>query len=182
MHFLEPYRPDRPSSQQRLDGCPGLVHSAWMGTIRILWAALTASQVFYAVPLLLAGPSQGADPVFTDQVRTGFRVAGALAALASILLFRSKLMPDALDRAVRDAARDGVPVAKVQAQAFVVQVICLALNESIALMGFVQALPTHDVRIMAPWLASGLVLNLLMFPRPPSGGPSRPDAQNASNG
>jgi hypothetical protein len=83
--------------------------------------------------------------------------------------YRRVAFSDTRQRKLGEAALAQPPEARLTSVLGAVQVpflVSLALNESVALVGFVLALLNADPRRFWPFLGAALALNLLAFPRP----------------
>jgi hypothetical protein len=136
---------------------------------RIIWGALTLSQVMLAVTLLLAfrGDPQGPDPNANAVDLPLSLGAAALAFGASS--YRRWAHSNARLQKLGEMARDAPSEARLTKLLGLVQVpfvVSLALNEVVALLGYVLAFLHREPSRFWPFLGVALALNALAFPRP----------------
>jgi hypothetical protein len=133
-------------------------------TQRIVWGAMTLSQVLLLVALgaALTGP-----PVAGPNPLPFIALAGLLALGAT--LYQTWARSENQLRALGQSA-SGRPAERqleVLAQSLVRALVgSLALSEAVALVGFAFAFLSNDMTRFSPFLGAGLALNLLAFPRP----------------
>lgn len=125
--------------------------------LKIIWIALTASQLIYAA-LIYLQPSDLPPP--TGSVSLWMMAIPC--AVASLGIFLKKLNREAIIAAYSAHGNASGAVKKL----LPLYVICWALNEAIVLYGFVEVYAFHQpvIRFHA-LLAAGLLLNLFMAPR-----------------
>lgn len=122
---------------------------------RIIWVALTVSLHIYMVIAFLV--HKDATPVALEG-SLGIVLSLAAASMGGMsLFFRNRSFPQ------------GTPVT-VDQKWFTAHVISWALNESVAILGFVLAFLTHEPMRILPFFAGALALNLIMFPKDPVSG------------
>ena len=118
---------------------------------KIVWGALCMSLLVYGVALFFTGKLTSiALPTTTE------RPIEMLALMAPTLLLVTLFM-----------YRTQVPKAKTHAERFPKQIICWALNESVAMLGFVATFlsPEGNGYFAIANIAAALVANILMFPK-----------------
>jgi F0F1-type ATP synthase membrane subunit c/vacuolar-type H+-ATPase subunit K len=133
-------------------------------TARIVWLALTLSILLFGVVLIVAVRGEPANPG-GEFVATLLLIAVALAFGAIVLrrlTFGDVGLRRAAERAAERPARESAFLLGMQNQL----VICLALHETVALLGFVLAFVAREPRLARPFIAAALVLNALAFPQP----------------
>jgi hypothetical protein len=120
-----------------------------------VWGALTLSQVLYGLVLLTT--PQAAAP--TEPLPLWIPAIGS--GLVSLSLFATRLSYLKLQ-----ALFAGSPPLQATQRAFVFYIVCWAMNESVAIFGFVNAfISTHQFSDFLPYLAASVALNIVMFPK-----------------
>ncbi len=160
---------------------------------KVIWIAITMSILIYTVVLYMihASGSQSADG---GQVHVVFYAIAALLAIAA-LIYRQRAFSDDRLRGITekpvatrslainpqtrrvDAERlrriESLPpkeqgVLNLAQSLTIPTIVVLALNESIAIVGFVAAFLTHNPTAILPFAILAIALNLFVFPRPES--------------
>jgi hypothetical protein len=136
---------------------------------RIIWGALTVSQVMLAVTLLLAfrGNAQGPD-ASENPLDLPLSVGAAALAFGASSYRRWAHSSPRLEK-LGERACDAPPEARLTKLLALVQVpfiVSLALNETVALLGYVLAFLHREPSRLWPFLGVALALNALAFPRP----------------
>jgi len=123
--------------------------------VKIVWAALTLSQLMYAAVLFIVPGSGNPGPTLP------LWIPAIVAGLVSLFIFTTRL--SYLNLTTLFARSEPAQAAP---KAFVFYIVCWALNESLAMFGFVLAFTsTHQLGDFLPYLGAGLILNVIMFPK-----------------
>ncbi len=142
--------------------------------MRVIWAALCGSVLLYVGVLYLIrqGPPESdaaAQVLVLSAYLQSLLVAGVSLAYRHWALSEARLRRtmDRLDGPeLPGVDRTEGRLYRVLGHLQVVDVVGLALHESIALFGFVLAFLTVDPARILPFAALAIVANLLIFPRP----------------
>ena len=125
--------------------------------LKMIWIALTATQFMYAGLLKLVQFPQTETAIDTNLLLGVAAVTGAI----SIGMYYRSLRMDALREKFAHTSPE-----KAFGSAFVSYIICWAMNETVAVMGFMKArISGGGLEAMLPLLFAGVVLNFIMFPR-----------------
>lgn len=146
----------------------------------ILWLALTTSVVIYAVLPFLADFGRGAPP--PAALEPALWAVALAAAAGSVAVHRRTHDPQRLRTRALAAAQEaessaaalgGEPPSEAQrvagavpALTFTPWIVCMVLNESVAIHGLVGAMLFGTPARVLPFAALALALNALMVPRP----------------
>lgn len=148
-------------------------------TQKMLWAVLTLAIVLYGVVAYVAVP-KAPDPALADTLRPILFVVAAGLAATSLVVFRrrkaqhipgSTVSPEAgaQPNALLRARTEKLPPAErhalaEMARSFPTWLVCLVLNETIALLGLVLAFLAGGPDEVVPFAALAILLNLMMRP------------------
>lgn len=148
-------------------------------TQQLLWAMLTLSILLYAGVAYLAVP---AAPVAStaDTLRPALLVVAAALAATSMLMFQRRAAPPAPGSTARSAANaphdallrvrmEDLPLEERRAlshvaRGFTTWIVCLVMNEAVAILGLVLAFLAGAASEVVPFAALAIVLNLTMRP------------------
>jgi len=118
---------------------------------KIVWGALCGSLLMYAVALIATGKIATISlPTTTERPIEMLALMAPTLLLLTLFIFRTQ-----------------VPKAKTHAERFPKQVICWALNEFVAILGFIATFlsPESNGYFAVANIAAALVANILMFPK-----------------
>lgn len=148
-------------------------------TQKMLWAMLTLSILLYAGVAYLAAPA-APDTSSGDTLRPIlFVVAAGLAATSMLVFRRRRTQPapgstaspgaDAPDNALLRVQMENLPPEERRAlshvaRGFTTWIVCLVLNETIAILGLVLAFLAGGPDDVVPFAALAILLNLMMRP------------------
>jgi hypothetical protein len=159
--------------------------------LRVIWAAITMSIAVYVLVLYLI-PFGEEIAVAGGGLTTALYVAAAVLAVVALFYRQRALSAEQLQRiaerpvdarslAVDPGSREVDPerlrrieaLAPVEQRALAVAgalrtrtIVVLALNEGIAVIGFMAAFLAQSPPVILPFAVTAVVLNLFVFPRP----------------
>lgn len=148
-------------------------------TQKMLWATLTLSIVLYAGVAYLAVPA-ASDASPADTLRPAlFVVAAGLAATSMLISRRRRTLPAPGTTASSATGAPDNPLLRVRmenlppeerralshvAAGFTTWILCLVMNEAIAILGLVLAFLAGRPDEVVPFAALAILLNLMMRP------------------
>ena len=142
--------------------------------MRVIWAVLSGSILLYVGVLYLIRPGSPEPAAAPDVLLLSAYLQALLVAGVSLAYRHWALSEARLRRSMDQLNGPELPgvdrtdgrLYRVLGHLQVVDVVGLALHESIALFGFVLAFLTVDPVRILPFAALAIVANLLIFPRP----------------